>query len=53
MVTIKDIAKIVASQHNIKVAEAEEFVQKLVDTINEGLEVDRSANERWLASTAR
>jgi nucleoid DNA-binding protein len=41
MVTIKDIAKIVASQHNIKVAEAEEFVQKLVDTINEGLEVDR------------
>ena len=41
MVTIKDIAKIVASQHNIKVAEAEEFVQKLVDTINEGLETDR------------
>ena len=41
MVTIKDIAKIVASQHNIKVAEAEEFVQKLVDTINEGLEADR------------
>lgn len=41
MVTTKDIAKIVASQHNIKVAEAEEFVQKLVDTINEGLEVDR------------
>ena len=41
MITTKDIAKIVASQHNIKVAEAEEFVQKLVDTINEGLEVDR------------
>lgn len=41
MVTIKDIAKIVASQHNIKVAEAEEFVQKLVDTINDGLEADR------------
>lgn len=41
MVTTKDIAKIVASQHNIKVVEAEEFVQKLVDTINEGLEVDR------------
>ena len=41
MVTTKDIAKIVASQHNIKVAEAEEFVQKLVDTINEGLETDR------------
>lgn len=41
MVTTKDIAKIVASQHNIKVAEAEEFVQKLVDTINEGLESDR------------
>ena len=41
MITIKDIAKIVASQHNIKVAEAEEFVQKLVDTINEGLEADR------------
>ena len=41
MVTTKDIAKIVASQHNIKVAEAEEFVQKLVDTINEGLEADR------------
>ena len=41
MVTIKDIAKIVASQHNIRVAEAEEFVQKLVDTINEGLEADR------------
>lgn len=41
MITTKDIAKIVASQHNIKVAEAEEFVQKLVDTINEGLETDR------------
>ena len=41
MITTKDIAKIVASQHNIKVAEAEEFVQKLVDTINEGLEADR------------
>ena len=41
MVTIKDIAKIIASQHNIKIAEAEEFVQKLVDTINEGLETDR------------
>ena len=41
MVTTKDIAKIVASQHNIQVAEAEEFVQKLVDTINEGLETDR------------
>ena len=41
MITIKDIAKIVASQHNIKVAEAEEFVQKLVDTINEGLDADR------------
>ena len=37
MVTTKDIAKIIASQHNIKVAEAEDFVQKLVDTINEGL----------------
>ena len=41
MVTIKDIAKIVASQHKIKVAEAEEYVQKMVDTINEGLETDR------------
>jgi nucleoid DNA-binding protein len=41
MITTKDIAKIVASQHNIKVAEAKEFVQKLVDTINEGLETDR------------
>lgn len=41
MVTTKDIAKIIASQHNIKVAEAEDFVQKLVDTINEGLEADR------------
>lgn len=41
MVTIKDIAKIIASKHKIKVSEAEDFVQKLVDTINEGLETDR------------
>lgn len=41
MVTIKDIAKIIASQHNIKVGEAEDFVQKFVDTINDGLETDR------------
>ena len=41
MATSKDIAKIIASQHGIKPAEAENFIQQLVDTINEGIENDR------------
>ena len=41
MATSKDIAKIIASQHGIKPAEAENFIQQLVDTINEGIETDR------------
>ena len=41
MATSKDIAKIIASQHGIKPAEAENFLQQLVDLINEGLENDR------------
>jgi nucleoid DNA-binding protein len=41
MATSKDIAKIIASQHGIKPAEAENFIQQLVETINEGIETDR------------
>lgn len=41
MATSKDIAKIIASQHGIKPAEAENFLQQLVDLINEGIENDR------------
>lgn len=41
MATSKDIAKIIAAQHGIKPAEAENFMQQLVETINEGIDDDR------------
>ena len=41
MSTIKDIAKILAQKHGISNAEAEQFLQQMVETINEGLLTDR------------
>ena len=41
MATLKDIAKIVASQHGIKPAEAEKFLQQFVETVNEGINADK------------
>lgn len=41
MTTIKDLAKILVAQHHIGNDEAEEFVDKIVEVINEGLMNDR------------
>ena len=41
MATLKDIAKIIASQHGIKPAEAEKFLQQFVETVNEGIDADK------------
>lgn len=41
MATVKDIAKILASRHKIKGAEAEKFLQQMVEVINGGLLSDR------------
>jgi nucleoid DNA-binding protein len=41
MATLKDIAKIVASQHGMKPAEAEKFLQQFVETVNEGINADK------------
>lgn len=41
MSTTKDIAKTLAAKHGIPLADAELFLQQLVDTVNEGLFADR------------
>lgn len=41
MATIKDIAKALVAKHQLKQADAEEFVQQIVEVINEGLLQDR------------
>lgn len=41
MTTVKDIAKIIASRHALSNAEAEIFMQMVVETINDGLLKDR------------
>jgi len=41
MATVKDIAKILASRHKLKGADAERFLQQMVEVINAGLLSDR------------
>ena len=41
MATVKDIAKVLASRHKLKGAEAERFLQQMVEVINAGLLSDR------------
>lgn len=41
MATIKDIARALVERHKMKVGASEEFLQKLVEVINEGLMQDR------------
>ena len=41
MATVKDIAKILASRHKLKGADAERFLQQMVEVINGGLLSDR------------
>lgn len=41
MTTVRDIAKILATRHSLSGAEAEAFIQMMVETINEGLFRDR------------
>ena len=41
MATVKDIAKILASRHKLKGADADRFMQQMVEVINEGLLSDR------------
>jgi nucleoid DNA-binding protein len=41
MATIKDIAKALVAKHQLKQADAEEFLQQIVEVINEGLLQDR------------
>lgn len=41
MATIKDIARLLMSRHKVKSADAERFLQQMVEVINEGLLRDR------------
>ncbi len=41
MTTLKEIAKVIVLRHKIKTADAEQFIQQLVEVINEGLINDR------------
>ena len=41
MATVKDIAKILASRHKLRSADADRFMQQMVEVINEGLLSDR------------
>ena len=41
MINIKDIARILATRHSISNADADTFVQMIVEVINEGLFQDR------------
>ncbi|MBR1840334.1 MAG: HU family DNA-binding protein, partial [Prevotella sp.] len=41
MATIKDIARLLVDKHKMTLGASEEFVQKIVEVINEGLLQDR------------
>ena len=41
MATLKDIARVLADKHKMKHAAAEEFLNQLIELINEGLQQDR------------
>ena len=41
MTTVKDIARIIAARHGLTNAEAEIFMQMIVEVINDGLLQDR------------